>query len=141
MQFNAGVDPAGYDFAHRVRVRFCETDAMAVVHHASYLAYLEEARVEYLRDLGHPYDAVRRDGVEFPVLEVAVRYLRPLRFDDVVDVHTAIGPVSAATFQISYLLRTGDAPSATAVTVHASVNRDGRPLRTPAWLRSVARGA
>ncbi len=52
-------DPADYAFTHRLRTRFAETDAMGVVHHAAYLPYLEEARVEYLRAIGHPYDAVR----------------------------------------------------------------------------------
>ena len=52
-------DPADYDFAHRLRTRFAETDAMGIIHHAAYLAYLEEARVEYLRAIGHPYDSVR----------------------------------------------------------------------------------
>src|ERR1700733_9253812 len=52
-------DPADYAFVHRLRTRFAETDAMGVIHHASYLPYLEETRVEYLRSIGHPYDAVR----------------------------------------------------------------------------------
>ena len=53
-------DPADYAFAHRLRTRFAETDAMGIIHHAAYLPYLEEARVEYLRSIGHPYDTVRR---------------------------------------------------------------------------------
>ncbi len=43
-------DPSAYPFTHRLRVRFAETDAQGVVHHAAYLVYLEAARVEYLRD-------------------------------------------------------------------------------------------
>ena len=52
-------DPADYSFTHRLRTRFAETDAMGIIHHAAYLPYLEEARVEYLRAIGHPYDRVR----------------------------------------------------------------------------------
>ena len=48
-------DQGDYPFAHRIRTRFAETDAMGIVHHAAYLPYLEEARVAYLRQLGHPY--------------------------------------------------------------------------------------
>ena len=79
-------DPADYSFTHRLRTRFAETDAMGIIHHAAYLPYLEEARVEYLRAIGHPYDSVRGgetgDAREFPVLEVSVQYRQPLRFDD-----------------------------------------------------------
>ncbi len=45
MRFDPPGDPGTYPFTHSLRVRFCETDAMGVVHHASYLAYLEETRV------------------------------------------------------------------------------------------------
>ena len=57
--------PGDYAFVHRLRTRFAETDAMGIVHHAAYLPYLEEARVEYLRHLGHPYGEVRQGGHNF----------------------------------------------------------------------------
>jgi acyl-CoA thioester hydrolase len=131
-------DPEAYAFVHQVRVRFAETDAMAVVHHAAYLPYLEAARVEYLRAVGHPYDAIRAGGLDLPVLEVAVRYRKPLRFDELVDVHVVIAEVKGATFQMAYLLRVDGEARATAVTVHGAVKSDGRPVRTPAWLRDLA---
>jgi acyl-CoA thioester hydrolase len=134
MTFDARVGSDRYPFVHRVRVRFAETDAMAVVHHAAYLPYLEAARVEYLRALGHPYDVLRSEGIDFTVVEAAVRYLRPLRFDELVDVHVALAWAKGATFQMDYLLDVGGDPRATAVTVHGAVDREGRPVRTPAWL-------
>ena len=47
---------------------------MGIVHHSRYLPIMEEARVEYLRDIGHPYQAVRDEGFDFTVLEVSVQY-------------------------------------------------------------------
>jgi acyl-CoA thioester hydrolase len=142
-------DPADYVFVHRLRTRFAETDAMGVVHHAAYLAYLEEARVAYLRSVGHPYDVVRAgagpagdgavgvddgDGREFPVLEVSVRYRKPLYFDDEVDVSLWVGAVTRTTFQVAYLLSVGAEARATAVTVHGSVDARGRAARLPEWV-------
>jgi acyl-CoA thioester hydrolase len=131
-------DPGDYSFSHRVRTRFAETDAMGIIHHAAYLPYLEEARVEYLRAIGHPYDSVRAadggDAREFPVLEVSVQYRQPLRFDDVVDISLRVGAVRGATFQIAYLLAVGSEARATAVTVHGCVDSQGRPVRLPAWV-------
>jgi len=127
-------DPAAYAFVHRVRTRFAETDAMGIVHHAAYLPYLEEARVEYLRSIGHPYDVVRSGGVDVAVLEVALRYRKPLHFDDEVDVSLVVGAVTRTTFQIAYLLSVGGDVRATAVTVHGCVDADGRPTRLPAWV-------
>ena len=135
-------DSGDYAFVHRLRTRFAETDAMGVIHHAAYLPYLEEARVEYLRAIERPYNSVRdgdggtgEGGREFPVLEVAVRYRKPLHFDDEVEVSLVIGAVTGTTFQIAYLLSVGGEARATAVTVHGCVDRQGRPSRLPAWVR------
>jgi acyl-CoA thioester hydrolase len=132
------LDPSAYAFDHRLRVRFAETDAMGIVHHAAYLPYLEEARVAYLAAIGHPYLSVRADGIDFAVLEAYVRYLRPLRFDDLVDVHLVVGGATRATFQLAYLLLVDGTPHATAVTVHGCVDPNGRPVRMPAWLTTLA---
>jgi len=126
-----------YPYAHTLRVRFAETDAMGIVHHSRYLPYLEAARVEYLRHLGHPYDELRKEGVDYAVLEAFVQYRRPLRFDDEVTVHLRLGAATRATFQMAYLLTVDDDVHATAVTVHGCVNHDGRPVRMPAWLLAL----
>ena len=137
MTFDVPAAPAAYPFTHRLRVRFCETDAMGVVHHASYLAYLEEARVEYLRALGRPYDRLRAEGTEFPVVEAALRYRRPLRFDDPVDVAVMIAAASGATFQMSYLVGCAGETIVTAVTVHGVLDARGRPTRVPTRVRDL----
>ncbi|HVX22958.1 MAG TPA: thioesterase family protein [Acidimicrobiales bacterium] len=136
--FDPPTDPSAYPFVQPVRVRFAETDAMGVVHHAAYLPYLEDARVAYLRSVGHPYTALRDDGVELPVVQLAVRYLRPLYFDDLVQVHLVPASVRGATFQIGYLLAVDGQARATAVTVHG-ITAQGRPARAPDWLAALAR--
>lgn len=138
LELQPSLDPCDYAFAHRVRVRFAETDAMGIVHHSRYLPYLEEARVEYLRHLGHPYHVLRAEGVDYAVLEAYVQYRRPLRFDDEVIVHLHLGAATRATFQMGYLLTVGGEVRATAVTVHGCVNADGRPTRMPAWLLALS---
>jgi acyl-CoA thioester hydrolase len=135
------VDPslrvADYAFHHQIRVRFAETDAMGIVHHAAYLPYLEEARVAYLRAVGHPYHELREEGVDFAVLELAARYIRPLHFDDVATVHLTIAQATRTTMQIAYLLTVGEEVHSTAVTVHGCVNHTGCPVRMPAWFAGL----
>ena len=75
------------------------------------------------------------------MLELYVRYRRPLRFDDVVDIYVAVGEVTRTTFQVGYLLRVGGGTRSTAVTVHGAVDRSGRPARLPAWLPELVRKA
>lgn len=131
-------DPDQYAFAHRLRVRFAETDAMGIVHHSRYLPMLEEARVAYLRHIGHPYSDIRASGVDMNVLEAWCRYRRPLVFDDVVDVHVQLAAVERASFQMAYLLTVAGEERATGVTAHGVVTSDGRPTRLPAWLRDLS---
>ena len=138
LDLEPGLVTDDYPFRHRLRVRFAETDAMGIVHHSRYLPYLEEARVEYLRHLGHPYTEMRAEGVDYAVLEAWVQYRSPLRFDDVVDVHLRLGSATRASFQMAYLLTVDGEVRATAVTVHGCVNAQGRPVRMPAWLSTLA---
>lgn len=133
-------DLATYPFSHTIRVRFAETDAMRIVHHGRYLPYLEEARVEYLRAIDHPYTAWQEAGIESAVLEAFVRYRSPLRFDELVVVHVALRAVRGATFQMDYALTVDGELRSTAVTVHALLGADGRPQRLPAWLVDLDMG-
>jgi acyl-CoA thioester hydrolase len=126
-----------YPFRHRVRVRFAETDAMGIVHHSRYLPIMEEARVAYLREIGHPYQSVRDEGLDFTVLEVFVQYRLPIRFDELVDVLLSLANVERASFQMAYLLTVDDQVRATGVTAHGCITTDGRPTRLPAWLREL----
>jgi acyl-CoA thioester hydrolase len=126
-----------YPFTHRIRTRFAETDAMGIIHHGAYAAYLEEARAALLRHAGYPYEGVRSEGIDFAVLELVVHYRRPLRFDDLLDVHVSVGALTRATFQVGYLLTVDDDIRATAVTVHGAIDPTGRPSRMPAWMAEV----
>src|SRR5919107_1161786 len=90
--------PDEFPFRVEVRVRFAETDAMGVVHHAAYLPYLEEARVAYLRSVGRPYAEIRASGTDIAVMGAPGRSGQPLRFDDVVAVHARLGSPSRSTF-------------------------------------------
>lgn len=132
------LDRSEYPFTHRLRTRFAETDAMGIVHHGAYATYLEEARAMFLRWHGHPYGEIRRAGIDLAVLELFVTYRRPLRFDEVVDVHVRVGHLTRATFQIAYLLEVDHARRAAAVTVHGAVDPTGRAARLPDWLVGLA---
>ncbi|MBI2708598.1 MAG: acyl-CoA thioesterase [Actinobacteria bacterium] len=132
------LDPAAYSFRHRLRARFAETDAMGVVHHSVYALYCEQARVEWMRHLGHDYQALRDEGVDFAVVELFTQFRGPVRFDDEVVVHVGLGRPSRATFQVGYLLTVDDRTCATAVTVHGCVRSDGRATRMPQWLHEVS---
>lgn len=140
LSIEAPTDPGAYGFAHRIRVRFAETDAMGIVHHSRYLPYLEEARVAYLRDIGYPYHEIRAEGVDLTVLEAFVQYRMPLRFDDLIDVRVRLAAASRTTLQMVYLVTIGTTVHATGATVHGAVDAlSGRPRRLPEWIHGLVR--
>ena len=134
------LDPARYPFSHPIRVRFAETDAMGVVHHASYIPWLEETRVALLAHGGHDYAEVHSGGLDLAVVDVAARYRRSVRFGEPVIVHAGVAEISRTLLQIAYLVAVDDEVALTAVTTYACVNREGRPLRVPEWLMDLAEG-
>ena len=114
---------------------------MGIVHHSRYIPYFEEARVEYLRHLGHPYTLWREKGVDAAVLEVFVQYRQALRFDDEIDVHLQLAAVRHARHCPDGLPRH---PRRRAGGDHGdrARRRDGRrPADTPlpAWLVEIGR--
>ncbi len=76
-------------------------------------------------------------GLDIAVLEATVRYLRPVRFDDLVDVHVLLGRATRTTFEIGYLLVVEGVAVSVGVTVHGCVDRNARPARLPEWLRQL----
>lgn len=84
-------------FRHSVRVQYVDTDQGGVVHHAAYLRFLEAARIELLRASGIDYRRCELEvGKALPVVEARVRYKRPARFDDPLEIETWVGTINRA---------------------------------------------
>ncbi|MGE4629574.1 MAG: acyl-CoA thioesterase, partial [Pseudohongiellaceae bacterium] len=69
-------------------VRYAETDAMGIVHHASYLVYFEVGRCQLMRDIGSDYAHIEADGCRLPVTELKVRLVGSLSFGEQVKIRT-----------------------------------------------------
>ena len=145
-------------FEHAVRVYWEDTDAGGVVFYANYLKFFERARTEWLRSLGFEQETMRRqDGVMFIVSSTNVRYLRPARLDDSLQITVALrelGRASMCLFQQASCgerllaeaeIRIGcvganSAHDAAHNSTHNSANAGGqefKPTRMPARLLSA----
>ncbi len=124
-----------YKFSTELKVRFSETDAQGVAHHAAYLDWLEVARIEYLARFGGGYRDLREQGIDATTLEAFVRYLSPARFDDRLAVHANCGDLRGARFRFDYEIERDGEPVAEGFTTHACVDsRTLLPTRMPPWL-------
>jgi acyl-CoA thioester hydrolase len=123
----------------RLRVRYAETDQMGIVYYANYLVWFEVGRTDWLRDHGWSYREMEADGYQLPVIEARCTYRESARYDDEIDVRTTAVFVSPVRIQFDYdVVRVPDrATLATGVTVHATLDRDGRPRRLPERVRAL----
>jgi acyl-CoA thioester hydrolase len=125
----------GFRFATDVRVRFAETDAQGIAHHAVYLVWFEVARVDYLAAHAGGYPAVRERGIEALVVGASVAYGVPARFDDRLRVHVRCTDVRGARFRFEYAIERAGDRVADGWTQHACVDAATmRPTRVPEWL-------
>jgi acyl-CoA thioester hydrolase len=126
---------AEFHFSTELKVRFSETDAQGVAHHAAYFDWLEVARIEYLARFEGGYPALRAQGIDATTLEAYVRYLSPARFDDLLVLRARCGDLRGARFRFDYAIERDAELVAEGWTTHACVDsRTLRPTRMPAWL-------
>jgi acyl-CoA thioester hydrolase len=124
----------GFSFSHDIRVRFAETDAQGIAHHASFVVWLEVARIAYLAEVAGGYRAIRERGIEALTTGVEIQYLRPAAFDDVLTLWVRCSVIRGARFAYEYDIRRGAEPIANARTTHATVDRETHlPTRAPEW--------
>jgi acyl-CoA thioester hydrolase len=119
-----------------LRVFFEDTDAAGIVYYANYLRFMERARSDMLRAIGIDQRAAldAGDGV-YAVAEAHIKYRRPARLDDALQVLSELTGLSAATATIHQRVMRGTELLADATIVAAFLSPDGRPQRQPrAWL-------
>ena len=122
-----------------VRVRYAETDKMGVVYHSNYLVWFEIGRTDWLRDTGWTYRSMEEEGIQLPVIEAHCEYRLGARYDDEVEIRTRAKKLSPVRVQFDYeaARRADGASFATGYTVHATIDRSGRPVRMPDRVRDL----
>ncbi len=112
-------------------VRFCETDLMGIVHHASYLTYFEAGRIDWLHRRGVAYLDWAQRGIHLPVAEARLKYSKPARFDEALVVETTCRETSRVTVRFTYRVLRGDELLCNGETLLACVGPDLALMRIP----------
>jgi len=122
----------------QIRVRYKDTDTMSVVYYGNYLTYFEVARVEYLRERGLPMSRVNK-RVHMPVVEAFVKYVKPAKLDDLLEVSSRVSVRKRASFTFSYEIRNEVKELvATGFTRHACWDpATAKMIALPDWLKEI----
>lgn len=113
------------------RVPYADTDQMGIVYYADYFVYFERLRNELLRSTGVPYRVWEERGVRLPVVEAHADYRAPARYDDLLEVRGWVSETGKVRLRIDYEIARGSTILVRGYTIHACVNREGKPTRIP----------
>lgn len=116
-------------FDMQIRVRYCETDAMGVLHHMNYLAYFEAARTELFRARGGNYRQLEERGYFLVIVKTECSYKRPAHYDDLLTVRVRVSRMSGAKLEHDYEIYRDHTLIGTGHTVLACLDRQGEIQR------------
>lgn len=78
----------------KVRIRYSETDQMGFVYYGNYARFYEIGRTELMRSIGIHYKSMEEQGIMMPVLSMEAKYLRPARYDDLIEIKTRVRTIN-----------------------------------------------
>lgn len=117
-----------------LRVRYAECDPMNIAHHSAYTVWMEIGRTELLRAQGANYRDCEAQGIHFAVARLSIRYKKPARYDDELELLVIGLPCAGVKVEHRYELRRGDDLLMTAETTIVCVTREGRAVPVPEGL-------
>jgi acyl-CoA thioester hydrolase len=126
------------------RVRYAETDQMGIVHHASYVAWLEEGRSQWMRVHGNSYAQFEKEGLLLVVSELCLRYKQPARYDQRVTIRCWVESVRSRQIQFNYEVVDAETGAllVNGYTQLICLDREGKVARIPdKWQEFLRQGA
>lgn len=140
MAYLDAIDPSKATTRMPLRVRFCETDLMGIVHHSSYFLYFEAGRVEWLRRRGVTYAEWAAKGIHLPVVDTQATYKMPARFDDLLTIETSLTKLGTVSIAFAYKVLRDDALLAEGATRLGCVDASHKLSRMTDEMRAVLLG-
>ena len=111
-------------------VQYYETDMMGIAHHANYIHWMEEARIDFMDQLGFPYREMEKKNVLSPVKSLACEYRHPCTFGDQITVHISVESFNGVVMVIRYSMTDQSGNTVCdARSEHVFLDRDGRFVR------------
>lgn len=110
-------------------VQYYETDKMGITHHSNYIRWMEEARVDFLKQIGWDYDKLEEIGVISPVTEVSCKYKNTTTFADEIRIVVSVMECKGVRLKLLYEMEKADGTCVCeAHSEHCFVDTDGRSI-------------
>lgn len=116
--------------AYKHTVQYYETDKMGITHHSNYIRWMEEARVDFLKQIGWSYDKLEEAGVFSPVIEVSCKYKTSTTFADEVTINAYVKEFKGVRLIIGYDMKNAEGKTvAECESSHCFLDKAGKPIR------------
>ncbi|MCI6799535.1 MAG: acyl-CoA thioesterase [Spirochaetia bacterium] len=110
------------------KVNYYETDKMGITHHSNYIRFMEEARVDFLSQIGFPFDKIEEEGIISPVIRVEYSYRKTTTFADVISIKVEVDKLSPVKLCLKYELTCNGEVCGIGKSEHCFLNQEGRPV-------------
>jgi len=112
------------------KVHYYETDRMGITHHSNYIRWMEEARIDFLEQIGWDYDKLEELGVISPVTGIECKYKKTTTFADVIDICVSVEEFKGVKLKLKYEMKNKKKELVCeARSEHCFVDKDGKIIR------------
>lgn len=128
---------------YRHTVQYYETDRMGITHHSNYVRWMEEARIDFMNQLGWNYERFEAEGVVSPVTTVECRYKSSTTFPETISIQVSVESMRGVRLRLNYRMTNESGKTVCeAASEHCFIGQDGRILRMerayPEFYRALA---
>lgn len=115
---------------YKHKVQYYETDKMGITHHSNYIRWMEEARIDFLSQIGWDYARLESLGIVSPVVSVSCNYKVVTTFSEVVEIETSVKEFKGIKLILSYEMKNSDGKVVCeATSTHCFLDESGRPIQ------------
>ena len=112
------------------KINYYETDKMGITHHSNYVRFMEEARIDFLEQIGCGYARWEKDGIISPVIGIECEYKRPTTFNDLLRIQVEFVEYKRIRLSLGYTMYNAESGEIVCIgkSHHCFVNKEGRPI-------------
>lgn len=115
---------------HQHIVQYYETDKMGITHHSNYIRWMEEARIDFLKQIGWSFEKLEEEGIASPVISVECKYIQTTTFPDLIDIEVVVKEFKGVKLKLQYIMKNADGKVVCeAYSEHCFLNKAGLPIR------------
>ena len=121
------------------KVNYYETDKMGITHHSNYIRFMEEARMNFLTEIGYPLTRMEAAGITSPVVSVNCEYRETTTFSDDIEIHVSVTGYTGVRLKLGYTMWNKESGELVAkdASTHCFLNKKGKPVALKRYFRDL----